>query len=118
MAAGETGNGGDRYDDRAYGTDERDPRTGPQFPSRRLLHRDEPTARSRPVPIKRIRRCDYLITRCVTSLKATADRFEIMPARVFGTSGNGLSDRLLSLSKPVTGSFYFAPAIEVLAEIG
>ena len=42
-------------------------------------------------------------------------RFEIMLARMFGTSGDGVSDRLMSFTKPVTGSFYFAPAVEVLA---
>jgi putative iron-dependent peroxidase len=40
-----------------------------------------------------------------------------MLARMFGTSGDGISDRLMSFTTPVTGSFYFAPSIEVLASI-
>jgi putative iron-dependent peroxidase len=51
------------------------------------------------------------------AFSAELDRFEIMLARMFGTSGDGISDRLLSFTKPVTGSFYFAPAIDVLASI-
>lgn len=51
------------------------------------------------------------------AFSADLGRFEIMLARMFGTTGDGGSDRLLSFTKPVTGSFFFAPPIEVLAEI-
>jgi porphyrinogen peroxidase len=51
------------------------------------------------------------------AFSAEINRFEIMLARMFGTSGDGVSDRLLSFTTPVTGSFYFAPAVEVLASI-
>jgi putative iron-dependent peroxidase len=51
------------------------------------------------------------------AFSADITRFEIMLARMFGTSGDGISDRLMSFTTPVTGSFYFAPSIEVLASI-
>jgi putative iron-dependent peroxidase len=51
------------------------------------------------------------------AFSAELSRFEVMLARMFGTSGDGLSDRLLSFSKPVTGAFYFAPALGFLASI-
>jgi putative iron-dependent peroxidase len=38
-------------------------------------------------------------------------RFDVQLARMFGTSGDGLSDRLLGFSKPVTGSYWFAPSM-------
>jgi Dyp-type peroxidase family. len=41
-----------------------------------------------------------------------------MMGRMFGTSGDGRSDRLLSFTKPVSGSFYFAPSVEALASLG
>lgn len=52
------------------------------------------------------------------AFSADPDRFTIMLGRMFGTSGDGLSDRLVAFTKPVTGSFFFVPAVEVLAEIG
>ena len=45
------------------------------------------------------------------------NRFDIMLARMFGTTGDGLSDRLMAFTKPVSGSFYFVPAIGILASI-
>lgn len=36
-------------------------------------------------------------------------KFELMLARMFGTTGDGLHDRLTEYSRPVTGAFYFAP---------
>ena len=51
------------------------------------------------------------------AFSADLGRFEIMLARMFGTTGDGLSDRLLAFTKPVSGSFFFAPSIEDLAEI-
>jgi putative iron-dependent peroxidase len=51
------------------------------------------------------------------AFSADISRFEIMLARMFGTIGDGVSDRLLEFSRPVSGSFYFAPANEVLASI-
>ena len=51
------------------------------------------------------------------AFSADLGRFEIMLARMFGTTGDGLSDRLLAFTKPVSGSFFFAPSIEDLGEI-
>ncbi len=51
------------------------------------------------------------------AFSAEISRFDIMLARMFGTSGDGLSDRLLEFSRPSSGSFYFAPANETLASI-
>ncbi|HUT49158.1 MAG TPA: Dyp-type peroxidase [Alphaproteobacteria bacterium] len=44
-------------------------------------------------------------------------RFDIQLARMFGTTGDGLSDRLLRFSKPVTGSYWFAPSMEALENL-
>jgi len=41
-----------------------------------------------------------------------------MLARIFGTSGDGLADRLTEFSRPVTGACYFAPSLNALAEVG
>jgi porphyrinogen peroxidase len=51
------------------------------------------------------------------AFSAELRRFDIMLARMFGTSGDGISDRLMSFTTPVTGSFFFAPSVEVLAAI-
>lgn len=51
------------------------------------------------------------------AFSAEISRYEIMLSRMFGTSGDGLSDHLMSFTKPVTGSFFFAPSVEVLATI-
>jgi putative iron-dependent peroxidase len=42
-------------------------------------------------------------------------RFAVMLARMFGTSGDGLHDRLTDFSRPVTGSFWFVPSLADLA---
>ncbi len=44
-------------------------------------------------------------------------RFRRMLARMFGASGDGLHDRLTDFSKPVSGAFYFAPSLTLLAEL-
>lgn len=51
------------------------------------------------------------------AFSASITRYDIMLARMFGTSGDGLSDHLMAFTKPVTGSFFFAPSVEVLATI-
>jgi putative iron-dependent peroxidase len=33
---------------------------------------------------------------------------------MFGTTGDGLHDRLVDFTKPVSGSFYFAPSLDAL----
>ena len=45
------------------------------------------------------------------------DRFDGMLARMFGTSGDGIHDRLLDFTRAVTGSYYFAPSVEDLAAV-
>jgi porphyrinogen peroxidase len=44
-------------------------------------------------------------------------RFDRMLARMFGTAGDGLHDRLTDFSRPVSASYYFAPALSLLAEL-
>ena len=44
-------------------------------------------------------------------------RFDVQLARMFGTVEDGLSDRLLQFSKPVTGSYWFAPSMEALENL-
>lgn len=41
-------------------------------------------------------------------------RFEVLLARMYGISGDGLTDHLLAFSKPVTGSYWFAPPADLL----
>lgn len=45
------------------------------------------------------------------------DRFDGMLARMFGTCGDGVHDRLLEFTHAVTGSYYFAPSLEDLAAV-
>jgi putative iron-dependent peroxidase len=49
----------------------------------------------------------------------SADRARIdrMLARMFGLGPDGLHDRLTDFSRPVTGAFYFAPPLGLLAEL-
>jgi putative iron-dependent peroxidase len=45
-------------------------------------------------------------------------RFERMLSRMFGTSGDGIRDRLTDFSRAVSGSLYFAPSQNALRELG
>ncbi len=45
-------------------------------------------------------------------------RFEVQLRRMFGVSGDGLHDRLMAFSRPLTGSYWFAPAEDDLARLG
>jgi putative iron-dependent peroxidase len=40
-----------------------------------------------------------------------------MLARMFGTSGDGVHDRLLDFTRAVTGSYYFVPSVEDLSAV-
>jgi putative iron-dependent peroxidase len=40
--------------------------------------------------------------------------FDLMLARMFGTSGDGVHDRLTDFSTPVRGAYYFAPSLHSL----
>ena len=42
-------------------------------------------------------------------------RLDLMLARMFGTAGDGIHDRLTDFSRPVTGAYYFAPSLSWLA---
>lgn len=48
------------------------------------------------------------------AFSAAPERFTLMLERMFGQSGDGLHDRLTDFSKPVSGSFWFAPSLEAL----
>jgi putative iron-dependent peroxidase len=52
------------------------------------------------------------------AFSADPARFDRMLARMFGTSGDGLHDHLTDFSRPVSGSYYFAPSLESLAALG
>lgn len=52
------------------------------------------------------------------AFSAERDRFDVLLARMFGTSGDGLSDRLTEFSRPTGGACYFAPSLNALAEVG
>ncbi len=50
------------------------------------------------------------------AFSADRARLDRMLARMFGLDPDGLHDRLLDFSRPVTGAIYFAPALHLLAE--
>ena len=52
------------------------------------------------------------------AFSADPTRFDKMLAKMFGTTGDGLHDRLTDFSRPVSGSYYFAPSLESLAALG
>ena len=51
------------------------------------------------------------------AFSADRTRFDRMLARMFGTDADRLHDHLTDFSRPVTGSFYFAPSLTTLAEL-
>jgi len=52
------------------------------------------------------------------AFSADPSRFTKMLARMFGTSGDRVHDRLTDFSRPVSGSLYFAPSLEALDRLG
>jgi porphyrinogen peroxidase len=48
---------------------------------------------------------------------ADPSRFDRMLANMFGTSGDGVHDRLTDFSTPRSGAYYFAPSLETLASL-
>jgi porphyrinogen peroxidase len=52
------------------------------------------------------------------AFSADRTRFDRMLARMFGLDPDGIHDRITDFSRPVTGSFYFAPSLSCLAELG
>ena len=51
------------------------------------------------------------------AFSADPSRFTKMLGEMFGTSGDGLHDRLTDFSTPVSGSFFFAPSLDALEGI-
>jgi putative iron-dependent peroxidase len=49
------------------------------------------------------------------AFSADPTRFDHMLARMFGTSGDGVHDRLTDFSRPVSGAYYFAPSLNALS---
>ena len=48
------------------------------------------------------------------AFSADPSRFMKMLANMFGTSGDGIHDRLTDFTTPVSGSFFFAPSLDAL----
>jgi putative iron-dependent peroxidase len=51
------------------------------------------------------------------AFSADRARFDTMLGRMFGISGDGLHDRLTDFSRPVSGAYYYAPPLNVLAHL-
>jgi putative iron-dependent peroxidase len=51
------------------------------------------------------------------AFSADPARFDRMLARMFGTSGDGIRDRLTDFSRPVSGASYFAPSLNALNDL-
>lgn len=48
---------------------------------------------------------------------ADRSRFDTMLGRMFGTVGDGLDDHLTDFSRPVSGAYYYAPPLNLLADL-
>lgn len=48
----------------------------------------------------------------------TPATYDKMLARMYGTSGDGIHDRLMDFTEALTGAYFFAPSVERLAELG
>ena len=51
------------------------------------------------------------------AFSADQSRYDRMLARMFGTTGDGVHDRLINFSRPVSGAYYFAPSLNALNEL-
>jgi putative iron-dependent peroxidase len=51
------------------------------------------------------------------AFSADRTRYDRMLSRMFGTAGDGHHDRLIDFSRPVSGAYYFAPPLNLLAEL-
>jgi putative iron-dependent peroxidase len=67
----------------------------------------------RSVPYGRVREHGLFFV----AFSADPSRFDKMLARMFGTSGDGLHDRLTDFTRPVSGAYYFAPSLEALEAV-
>jgi porphyrinogen peroxidase len=48
---------------------------------------------------------------------ADRERFDRMLARMYGTGGDGVHDRLIEFSRAVSGAYYYAPPLNVIADL-
>ena len=48
------------------------------------------------------------------AFSADPTRYDRMLARMFGTTGDGIRDRLTDFSRAVSGAYYFAPSLNAL----
>jgi len=51
------------------------------------------------------------------AFSADRARYDRMLARMFGTDGDGIHDRLVDFSRPVSGAYYFAPPLDLLTAL-
>jgi len=51
------------------------------------------------------------------AFSADRSRFDTMLGRMFGTDGDGLRDHLTNFSRPVSGAYYYAPPLNLLADL-
>jgi putative iron-dependent peroxidase len=51
------------------------------------------------------------------AFSADRSRFDTMLGRMFGTDGDGRHDRLTDFSRPVSGAYYYAPPLNLLADL-
>ena len=51
------------------------------------------------------------------AFSADRSRFDTMLGRMFGVAGDGEHDRLTDFSRPVAGAYYFAPSLDMLADL-
>jgi putative iron-dependent peroxidase len=51
------------------------------------------------------------------AFSADRSRFDTMLGRMFGVSGDGRHDRLMDFSRPVSGAFYYAPPLNLIANL-
>ena len=52
------------------------------------------------------------------AFSAERSRYDVMLARMFGNTDDGIHDRLTEFSRPVSGAYYFAPSQNALREVG
>ena len=51
------------------------------------------------------------------AFSADPTRYDRMLACMFGTSGDGMHDRLIDYTRPVSGALYFAPSSDALKDV-
>jgi porphyrinogen peroxidase len=51
------------------------------------------------------------------AFSADRSRFDTILGRMFGTGDDGLRDRLTDFSRPVSGAYYYAPPLNLLADL-